>query len=181
MSKVPNIFLIGPMGSGKSTIGRHLARELQMDFYDSDKEIEDRTGVTIPWIFDVEGEDGFRNREQKIIEELTDKQGVIIATGGGVVLRPENRNLLAARGIVVYLQVSIDEQINRTEKSQNRPLIEKQNIRASLENLNAEREKYYLEIADLVFDTDERSAQSVVKEIVTRILTGHLGSPDAAS
>ncbi len=178
MSKVPNIYLIGPMGSGKSTIGRHLARELQMDFYDSDKEIEDRTGVTIPWIFDVEGEKGFRLREQKIIEELTEKQGVILATGGGVVLSPENRNVLAARGIVVYLKVSLDEQINRTEKSQNRPLIEKQNIRASLEALNAAREEYYLEIADLVFDTDERSAQSVVKEIVTRIHSGRFGSTD---
>ncbi len=178
MSKVPNIFLIGPMGSGKSTIGRHLARELQMDFYDSDKEIEDRTGVTIGWIFDVEGEAGFRNREAKIIEELTNLQGVIVATGGGAVIAPENRNVLAARGIVVYLKVSLKEQISRTEKSQNRPLLEKQNIKESLETLNADREEYYSEIADFIFDTDERSAQSVVKEIITQIHSGRYGNAD---
>lgn len=178
MSKVPNIFLIGPMGSGKSTIGRHLSRELQMDFYDSDKEIEDSTGVSVAWIFDVEGEAGFRERERKVIDALTNKQGVILATGGGAILTPDNRNVLAARGIVVYLKVSLNEQINRTEKSQNRPLLEKKNIKESLENLNADREAFYLEIADFVFDTDERSAQSVVKEIVTRIRSGRYGNAD---
>jgi len=172
MSKIPNIFLIGPMGSGKSTIGRILARELRLDFYDSDHVIEQRTGVTIPWIFDVEGEAGFRERERQVIDALTQKQNIVMATGGGAVLTTENRISLASRGLVVYLQVSIQEQIARTEKSSNRPLIQQQDLRESLEKLNSVREPHYLEIADLVFDTNLSSAQTVVKEIITTVRTG---------
>lgn len=167
------------MGSGKSTIGRHLARELQMDFYDSDKEIEHRTGVTIPWIFDVEGETGFRKREKKIIAELTHKSRVIVATGGGAILNPGNRKMLADRGLIIYLKVSISEQIARTEKGHNRPLLEENDLRHSLETLNLTRDPFYSKIADLTFDTSKLSAQSVVKKIVTFIHSGKYGSDTA--
>lgn len=176
MSKIPNIFLIGPMGSGKSTIGKQLAKELQMDFYDSDQEIEVRTGVSIPWIFDVEGEVGFRQREHKVLDELTQKSGIIIATGGGAVLSAENRNVLAGRGIVIYLKVSIDEQISRTEKGHNRPLLEKENLRNSLTKLNKERDPYYEEIADFSFETNNRSAQAVVKDIIESVQNKQIGT-----
>lgn len=179
MNKIPNLFLIGPMGSGKSTVGRYLSRELQMDFYDSDKEIEKRTGVSISWIFDVEGETGFRIREQKVIDELTKMQGIILATGGGAILMTENRHALAARGIVFYLRVSLDEQIHRTERNQNRPLLEnKSDLKKTLADLNQVREKYYLEIADFVIDTDHLSAQAVAKEIIANVQVSRYGNVD---
>ncbi len=116
MAEKRNIFLVGPMGAGKSTIGRQLAQQLNMEFYDSDQEIEKRTGADVGWVFDVEGEDGFRDREEKIINELTEKQGIVLATGGGSVKSRETRNRLSARGVVVYLETTIEKQLARTQR-----------------------------------------------------------------
>ncbi len=166
MRRMLNLFLIGPMGAGKSTIGRQLAKELNLDFYDTDQEIEDRTGADIGWIFDVEGEDGFRKREQAIIEELTEKSGIILATGGGVVLSAQNRNRLAARGTVVYLKTSIEQQKERTVKDKKRPLIQNITKERGLDDIMEYREPLYSEIADIVIMTDGRTVRSVANEIV---------------
>ena len=123
MAEKRNIFLVGPMGAGKSTIGRHLADELHLEFFDSDHEIERKTGADIAWIFDLEGEDGFRKRELETINELTDKQGIVLATGGGSIITPAVRNRLSARGIVVYLQTTIDKQVARTQRDKRRTLL----------------------------------------------------------
>ncbi len=119
MAEKRNIFLVGPMGAGKSTIGRQLAQQLNMEFYDSDQEIEKRTGADVGWVFDVEGEEGFRDREEKIINELTEKQGIVLATGGGSVKSRETRNRLSARGVVVYLETTIEKQLARTQRDKN--------------------------------------------------------------
>jgi shikimate kinase len=121
--KLQNIFLIGPMGAGKSSIGRYLAKELQFTFYDSDKEIETQAGVSIPWIFDVEGEMGFRKREERIMAELSAKSPIVLATGGGSILSSANRAVLAARGIVIYLTVSLQQQLERVSQTHDRPLL----------------------------------------------------------
>ncbi|WP_343154746.1 shikimate kinase AroK [Buchnera aphidicola (Pseudoregma panicola)] len=162
-----NIFLVGPMGAGKSTIGKQLAQKLNMDFYDSDKEIEKRTGADIAWVFDVEGEKGFRIRENKIIDELTKKIGIVLATGGGSIVSDNIRNILSSRGTVVYLKTTIDKQLIRTKRDKNRPLLNKKNIsnRAILENLAKERNHLYKNISDLVVDTDKKSAKSVALHI----------------
>ncbi|MGL5792789.1 MAG: shikimate kinase AroK, partial [Plesiomonas shigelloides] len=122
MAEKRNIFLIGPMGAGKSTIGRYLAQMLNMEFFDSDQEIERRTGADISWVFDVEGEEGFRVREEKVINDLTEKQGIVLATGGGSIQSRETRNRLSARGIVVYLETTIEKQLARTQRDKKRPL-----------------------------------------------------------
>lgn len=119
MAEKRNIFLVGPMGAGKSTIGRQLAQQLNMEFYDSDQEIEKRTGADVGWVFDLEGEDGFRDREEKVINELTEKQGIVLATGGGSVKSRETRNRLSARGVVVYLETTIEKQLARTQRDKN--------------------------------------------------------------
>ena len=164
-----NIFLIGPMGAGKTTIGKRLAQLLGMRFIDSDHEVERRTGVDIPYIFEKEGEAGFRRREAEVIDELTQEQGLVLATGGGVVVTPQNREHLAARGLVVYLHTTVDQQLDRTRKSNKRPLLQTANPRARLEALMAEREPLYREIADVVVTTRgryvRRLAQKVLREI----------------
>jgi len=165
-----NVFLVGPMGAGKSTIGRLLSAELKLDFKDSDKEIEDRCGCNIPWIFDVEGELGFRDREVAAIEEITQEKNVLMATGGGAVLRPENRAALSGRGVVVYLKTSVDQQLARTEKDKNRPLLQTENPRAILTKLMQERDPLYSEVADIVIQTDDRNPKYVVQEIIKRLL-----------
>ena len=124
MAEKRNIFLIGPMGAGKSTIGRQLAQMLGMEFMDSDSVIEERAGADIDWIFDVEGEVGFRKREERIINELTQGQGVVLSTGGGSILSKENRNVLSARGIVIYLETTVDKQFERTQRDKKRPLLQ---------------------------------------------------------
>lgn len=164
-----NLILVGPMGAGKSTIGRLLAKELRLPFRDSDKEIEVRTGADIPWIFDVEGEQGFRDREQAVIADLAQDEGVVLATGGGAVMRPENRAALRAGGRVVYLHASIDQQIGRTAKDRNRPLLRGPDPRKVLTDLMAIRDPLYREIADLVIETDERPPRIVVHEIMERL------------
>lgn len=164
--KVRNIFLIGPMGAGKSTIGRALAKELKLEFFDTDEVIEERTGATVAWIFDVEGEEGFRIREQKIIEELTQKNNIVLATGGGVVMTPENRNALAGRGTVIYLKTSLQQQFERTKRDTKRPLLQTPNLEVRLEALRDEREPFYDELSDVSFETDKLTVKAVANKII---------------
>ncbi len=161
------VFLIGPMGAGKSTIGRFLAQQLKLDFVDTDSEIEARTGADIPWIFDMEGEEGFRDREQQVVEELTNRQNIVLATGGGVILRPENRRALASRGYVVYLHATVEEQARRTRRDRRRPLLQTDDPRGVLAGLMAVRDPLYREVADLVFDTDGCSPRQVAQRLVS--------------
>lgn len=172
MAKSTNLFLVGLMGAGKSTIGRQLAKSLGCEFIDSDHEIEGRTGASIPLIFDIEGEAGFRQREKKIIDDLTQREGIVLATGGGVVLDPENRAHLHTRGFVVYLYATIDQLLARTTKDRNRPLLQTADPRARFEELMRVRDPLYREIADLVVDTGRRTVKSVEREILTKILEG---------
>ena len=164
-----NFILIGPMGAGKSTIGRLLAKELHLAFKDSDKEIERRTGASIPLIFDVEGEQGFREREHHAIADLCQLDGVVLATGGGAVLRPENRRVLQMGGRIIYLYTSVDQQLDRTSRDRNRPLLQTANPRKVLTDLMAIRDPLYREIADVVVETDERPPRLVVGEILERL------------
>ncbi len=164
-----NIFLIGPMGVGKSTIGRQLAKLIGMEFEDTDHEIQRRTGVDIPTIFDFEGEEGFRRREKSVVEELTGNSGVVLATGGGVVLDPDNRRCLSGRGVVVYLSCSPEQQYDRTRQDRNRPLLQTDDPMSKLQELMAEREPIYREMADLVVSTERRNAMVVAKEIIRRL------------
>lgn len=169
MAEKRNVFLVGPMGAGKSTIGRHLADELHLEFFDSDQEIERRTGADIAWIFDLEGEDGFRKREETIIHDLTDNQGIVLATGGGSVVSKAVRNRLSARGIVVYLQTTIDKQVARTQRDKRRPLLQNDDPEAVLVSLAEERNPLYEEVADYVIDTDDQSARAVANQIISKI------------
>ncbi|HIQ54833.1 shikimate kinase I [Halopseudomonas pachastrellae] len=164
-----NVFLIGPMGAGKSTIGRLLAKELKFPFKDSDREIEVRTGADIPWIFDVEGEEGFRQREEAMIAELVEERGIVLATGGGVVMRPANRAALTANGLVVYLCTSVEQQLQRTAKDRQRPLLQTADPEAVLRDLMARRDPLYREIADLIIETDQRGPKVVVNTILGKL------------
>lgn len=164
-----NIFLVGPMGAGKSAVGRQLARSLHLSFVDSDDEIESRTGVDIAFIFEKEGEAGFRKREAAAIDDLTQRDGVVLATGGGAVVDPDSRSRLGGRGYVVYLYTSVDQQFARTQKGRERPLLENGDRREILEALLVTRDPMYREIADLVVETDGRRVQSVVSEIIEQV------------
>ncbi len=157
------------MGAGKSTIGRLLAKELRVPFKDSDKEIEQRTGADIPWIFDVEGEAGFREREQAVIVELCELDGMVLATGGGAVMRAENRAALRRGGQVVYLHATVEQQIDRTSRDRNRPLLRNADPGKVLRELLAVRDPLYREIADIVVETDDRPPRLVVQEILERL------------
>jgi len=161
-----NIFLVGPMGAGKSTIGRSLAEQLGLPFEDSDQLIQQRTGVNIPTIFEFEGEEGFRRREAIVLEELTQQAGIVLATGGGSVLRAENRTALATRGVVVYLHCSPEQQYRRTLRDKNRPLLQTEDPMAVLRELMAVRDPLYRQIADLVITTDKRSTAAVTRMII---------------
>ena len=154
-----------PMGSGKSTIGRLLSQELKFEFYDSDKVIEERCGADIPWIFDKEGEAGFREREVSVIEEMTSVSGIVLATGGGAILREENRRNLASRGTVVYLCTSVEQQLSRTSRDRNRPLLQTPDPEQVLRSLFAERDPLYRSVADIVIETDQRNPRWVVQEL----------------
>ncbi|PCI55689.1 MAG: shikimate kinase AroK [Gammaproteobacteria bacterium] len=170
MAEKRNIFLIGPMGAGKSTIGRELAERLHLEFFDSDQEIERRTGADIAWVFDLEGEEGFRKREEGVIEDLSEKQGIVLATGGGSVISSQVRNRLSARGIVVYLETTIDKQVARTQRDRRRPLLQtSEKPRTVLENLAVERNPLYEEIADVIIKTDDQSAKVVAHKIIERL------------
>jgi len=165
MLSKPNVFLIGPMGSGKSAVGRHLARLLRFSFYDSDADIEAKTGVDIAFIFEKEGEAGFRQRELESIERLTGLEGVVIATGGGAVILAGNRRVLADRGTVVYLETSVDQQLERTRHGRHRPLLNDTDPKVKLGELMHQRADLYAEIADLTVSTDGRRVQLVAEEI----------------
>ena len=169
MKASSNVFLIGPMGAGKSTIGRLLAAELNLDFKDTDKEIEERSGVDIPWIFDKEGEEGFRQREAAMLAELSQQDSILLATGGGIILKPENRKILAANGTVVYLMTSIEEQVRRTARDRKRPLLQTESPRDVLTSLMEVRHPLYQEVADYAINTDGRSPKSVAQEIARLI------------
>ncbi len=169
MKATDNVFLIGPMGVGKTTIGRVLADQLNLRFLDSDREIEESTGADIPWIFDVEGESGFRQRESKMLAELTRQRGIVLATGGGSVLDPANRKHLMSGGFVVYLRASLSQQLERTSRDRNRPLLQTSNPAARIAELMKVREPLYRETADIVVDTNRRSPRMVSQEIVRRL------------
>jgi len=161
-----NIVLVGPMGSGKTTIGRRLAHELNQDFFDTDHEIIDKTGVSIDHIFDIEGEKGFREREFKILENLCQMSNIILATGGGIVILPKNRKILKNAGLVVYLSSSVDQLLRRTAKSKTRPLLENSNDRRkTITELIVARDLYYREVASLVIDTTGKKLHEVVNII----------------
>lgn len=164
-----NLFLVGMMGAGKTTVGRLLARRMKRAFLDSDHEIERRCGVPVPVIFDIEGEPGFRVREAQMIAELTARDGVVLATGGGAVLDPENRRWLAARGTVVYLHAPPADLYERVRHDKNRPLLATPDPLAKLETLYAERDPLYREVADLVVDTGMQSAQTLARHLLGRL------------
>ena len=169
MKSGQSIFLVGPMGVGKTTIGRQLAKLLNYDFVDSDHEIEAKSGASIPWIFDVEGEQGFRQREQSMIDSLSQRPNIVLATGGGAVVREDNRHALQKRGIVVYLKADVEELIRRTAHDKNRPLLQTDDPKATLSALIAEREPWYLEIADIVFDTHRKYSGSTANILLKQI------------
>jgi shikimate kinase len=166
-SRKSNVFLIGPMGSGKTAVGKHLARLLRAPFRDSDAEIEARTGVDISYIFSREGETGFRQREREVIEDLTRESPIVLATGGGAILLPENRNALRERGFVVYLETSIEQQAERVRQGRNRPLLHDVDPMIKLTELMAVRAPLYEGLADFTIGTDGRKVHIVADAIYT--------------
>lgn len=162
------VFLVGPMGAGKSTVGRQLAAALDMRFVDSDKLIEERTGASIPLIFDVEGEAGFRRRESAVIDELTGQSGLVVATGGGAVMTQGNRDCLR-RGVTVYLQTSVARQLERTRHDRNRPLLQVDNPEARLAELLKVREPLYREVASITVSTDRGTVRAVIRDILAQL------------
>jgi shikimate kinase len=170
-----NVFLVGPMGSGKSAVGRQLAQRLALEFIDSDDEIESRTGVDIPYIFEREGEAGFRQREAEVIDAITRRDGVLVSTGGGAVLDAGTRQRLRERGHVVYLRTSVDQQLARTRRSNDRPLLNNDDPRGTLERLFEQRAPLYAEVAAIVVDTDGRKVKTVVDQICRQLGVGEAG------
>jgi len=166
MNKVANIVLVGPMGSGKTSVGRRLACVLKRDFFDSDFEIVARTGVAIDHIFDVEGEEGFRQRESSMLKELCDISNIVIATGGGIVIKPENRELLKNTSFVVYLASNVEQLVMRTARSKSRPLLERSSNREqTIRDILEVREPLYQEVADVVIDTTGKKLYAIINEI----------------
>ncbi len=157
------------MGAGKSTVGRYIAKALGRDFYDSDREIEDRTGVSISWIFEMEGEAGFRSREQKVIEQLTGLKDIVLATGGGAILSEENRRVLRSRGHVVYLSASVEQLLRRTAKDKSRPLLQTENPKQQIADLLEKRDHMYRDVADVILKTGEQSIQHVVSGLIQQL------------
>lgn len=160
-----NIFLVGLMGAGKTTIGRLLAKQLHKTFYDSDHEIERRTGVNIPLIFEVEGETGFRKRETAVIEELVHKDNIVLATGGGAVLAATNRESLKRNGVVIYLRANVHELWQRTRNDKNRPLLQGPDPLTKLKQLFTERDPIYIEVATYVIETEGETVNSIINKI----------------
>jgi shikimate kinase len=174
-----NVFLVGPMGSGKSAVGRQLAARLGLDFIDSDEEIEARTGVDIAYIFEREGEAGFRQREAEVIDELTQRHGVLVATGGGAVLDAGSRERLRSRGRVVYLRTSVDQQLARTRRTDTRPLLNNSDPRGTLSRLFDHRAPLYEGVAEVIVDTDGRKVRTVVDQICRLLDAGTGPAADA--
>ncbi len=166
MPKIGNIFLVGAMGAGKSSIGRQLARQLARPFWDSDKLVEQRTGVDVRTIFEFEGEIGFRLRESRALDELTRKSGIVLATGGGAILSAQNREWLRTRGVVVYLCASVDTQMRRIARDRNRPLLQTEDRRKVLTELLRQRDPLYREIAHFIINTDRQSIPSVARTVL---------------
>ena len=165
MKEDRNIYLVGLMGAGKTTVGKHLAKSLEMDFYDTDLEIEKRSGVRISTIFEMEGEVGFRKREALMIDELTQMPNIVLATGGGAVINPENRQHLAERGTVIYLRANVHDLYLRTRFDRNRPLLQNTNAQAKLEQLFKERDPLYREVAHHIVDTGNQPVINIVQQI----------------
>ncbi|MDP6917093.1 MAG: shikimate kinase AroK [SAR86 cluster bacterium] len=164
------IFIVGPMASGKSTLGKKLAQALSIDFVDTDREIEKKAGAEISWIFEVEGEEGFRERERKVLKKSINKDDVVISTGGGIVTVKENRALMIDKGKVVYLKTPLEIQLKRTEKDKKRPLLAKGNKKQILETLKKERDPKYEEIADITIDQDgQKNRTTIINEIIDRL------------
>lgn len=170
---IPRIFLVGPMGAGKTTVGRKLARMLGRDFLDSDQEIEQQAGVSIPLIFEMEGEAGFRLREKAAIKELTQRAAIILSTGGGAILDAENRRYLASNGFVVYLETAVEVQLRRTSHDHSRPLLQTANPRARLAQLLRRRDPLYRAVADLVVRSDNLSPLAIAEKIIHHLREEH--------
>ncbi|NNJ78251.1 MAG: shikimate kinase AroK [Xanthomonadales bacterium] len=164
-----NVYLVGPMGSGKTTVGQRVAALLGLEFVDCDHELEDRTGASVALIFDIEGEAGFRDRETRMLSELTAREGILLATGGGVILRAENRRLLADSGLVVYLSTSVQQQLRRLGRDRSRPLLQTPDRRAKLLRLAEERNPLYREIADIEFPAQNRALDAVARDLAGTI------------
>lgn len=164
-----NIFLVGLMGAGKTTVGKLLAKHLGKTFYDSDQEIEKRTGVKIPLIFEIEGEAGFRAREVAVIDDLTQYDEIVLATGGGAVLDQKNREALSQRGTVIYLRASVDDLWHRTRHDKNRPLLQTHDPHAKLRELFAQRDPLYQEVADIIIDTSKQSVQTLIQQLEQKL------------
>ena len=169
MSLYPNIFVIGPMGSGKTAVGKQLAKLLKVPFYDSDAEIEKTAGVDIPFIFEKEGEASFRKRECEAIDLLTQLNGIVLATGGGAILAEENRKHLKTRGKVVYLHTSIEQQLERTRHSRHRPMLNVTDPEQRLRSLFAIRSPLYESIATVIVNTDHRRVVAVAQDIIDKL------------
>ena len=168
---LPNIYLVGPMGAGKTTVGRHLAELLGREFLDSDHEIERRTGATIPWIFEKEGEIGFRSRETIVLDDLTSRRDLVLATGGGVVTQPANRSYLKTRGVVVYLYTPVELQLQRTYRDKNRPLLQVENPEQRLRDLLKLRDPLYRDVAHHIIETNQGAARELAQQILRVILS----------
>ena len=164
--KTMNIFIVGPMGSGKSTVGKIISDELFLSFLDTDEEIETRTGASIDWIFDLEGEEGFRKRESSILQDMAKKNSIVLSTGGGIILSEDNRELLSSRGTVFYLATPISVQLERTAKDKDRPLLKNGDPEKILTKLQKDRESLYEAVADHVVNTENKSSQEVASEII---------------
>ena len=161
-----NIFIVGPMGSGKSTVGKIISDELFLNFFDTDDEIESRTGASIDWIFDLEGEEGFRKRESSILEEMVKQNSIVLSTGGGIIISDSNREMLSSRGTVFYLSTPISVQIERTSKDKDRPLLKNGDPEEILTRLQKERKDLYESVSDHIIDTENKSSQEVASEII---------------
>jgi 3-dehydroquinate synthase len=171
LNSTNNIFLVGLMGSGKTTIGRALAKRLNKRFVDADHEIEARTGASIPWIFEIEGEASFRQREADVIRDLTAQDGIVLATGGGAVLNEQSRQLLKDRGTVIYLRASVNSILQRTSHDRNRPLLQTDDPKARIEELLLQRAPLYQEVAHIIIETGRPNVQSVVQSILSQLST----------
>lgn len=164
-----NLYLVGPMGVGKTTIGRLIAHRLGKTFIDLDDEIEHRSGATIPWIFDVEGEEGFRRRESELLEEVAASKDIVLSTGGGVVLNADNRRILKATGLVIFLNASVEQLYQRTIKDKKRPLLQVPDRRQVIERLKRDRDPLYREVAHLVFDVGPRNSRHATDALLQKL------------